>query len=120
MVSEELYNRKIREIEHLFRVTYTRHQKMLWFTRIRNWDEEVFALACERFVTSTEQRWEVRDGNLLAQLRNLTQTESAHAAERDRVREWKRNLEDARRRAEPPSEAVRNALRRLLNRLGMF
>lgn len=119
-VTEDLFNRKLKEIEHIFRVSFTRQQRLLWFARISTWDEEVFAIACEKLVNTVEQRWQVRDGNLVAMLRNLTKRETRDAIERQRQHDREKEWAEAEKAAEPMTEQLKELWRKVAAKLRVW
>lgn len=120
MVTEELYSRKLREIEHIYRVEFTRKQRDLWYARLCKWDEEVFCLACERFITTVEQRWQVRDGNLVAMLGTLSKTDAREVAAKRQMELFEHRMAEAEKTAEPMTVQIKEALRKALGRLGLW
>jgi hypothetical protein len=119
-VSEDLYNRKLHEIEHVYKVGFTRQQKAFWFARIQTWEEEVFVLACEKLVNTVEQRWQIRDGNILAMLGNLSKVEAKVYRERQKAQEFQHMMAEAEREAEPIPVTMKEALRKMFGKLGIW
>jgi len=120
MVPEELFNRKLKEIEHAFRVSYSRQQRAIWYARLVSWDEERFVLGCERFLQTVEQRWEARDANLYAMLRTLTQGDAKGLALR---KETENLLKESKRLAaesEPPPANIRDLIRQAVHRVKLW
>lgn len=119
-VTEELYSRKLREIEHIYRVQFSLRQRDLWYARLSKWDEEVFCLACERFIATVEQRWMVRDGNIVAMLTTLSKADAKEVAAKRQMEEFHHRMAEAERESGPTTTEIKEAIRRVFHRLGLF
>lgn len=120
MVTEELYSRKLREIEHIYRVSFSHQQKHLWYTWLSGWDEERFVIACKKLLETVEQRWEIRDGNIYAILSTLSKCDARDIAERKIMernqREFARQLSEH----EPVTTQIKDAIQRTLHKLRLL